>query len=236
MKLNGRLLSIAGKLIPCDILVDIGTDHGYIPIYAVKNNICRRAIGTDLREGPLKAALRNIKKNAVEGRVELRQGNGLESVLLEECDQVVISGMGGTLIRDILSESIEKAKRANFLVLQPNTALYHLRKWLYESGFDISDETLSLDAGKFYVIMRAKWNGVPEKFSDVDYYLGVRLFSGNDPLLDAYLKRKLNEVEVILEGRAKSRGERGYDGEISTEACIGIKERIVEYLERRMVK
>ncbi len=237
MKLNGRLLSIAEKLPACDILVDIGTDHGYIPIYAVKNNICKKAIASDLREGPLKAALRNIKKNSVERKIELRQGNGLESILPYECDLIVIAGMGGSLIRDILSESLEKAKRAKLLVLQPNTALFHLRKWLYENGFDIVDEALSFDAGKFYCIISTKWTGVSNQMEDEDYYLGLKLFSSKDPLLNAYLNKKLSELNVIITGRARSNKEnkhkRDYDNDISTVSCIKIKERIVDYLEGR---
>jgi len=237
MKLTGRLLSIAEKLPKCDILADVGTDHGYIPIYAVKNNICRKAIAVDLKEGPLKAAFKNVKKNLVEDKVEIRLGSGLESIQPGECDLIVIAGMGGTLIRDILSASIEKAKSAKLLVLQPNTALFHLRKWLYENGFDIVDESLSFDSGKFYCIISAKSTGVTTRMEDEDYYLGVKLFSSNDPLLEKYLAKKLNELNVIIEGRAKSNKKRSnmreYDNDIGTEILIRIKDRITDFLEGR---
>lgn len=238
MKLNGRLLAIARKLPACNVLADIGTDHGYIPIYAVKNNICKKAIASDLREGPLKVALKNIKRNSVAKDIELRQGNGLEKILPGECDLIVIAGMGGSLIRDILSVGIDKAKGAEMLVLQPNTALHILRKWLCENGFDILDETLSFDMGKYYCILSVKWTGVSNKLADEDYYLGQRLFSSKDPLLNEYLEKKLIELNVIINGRAKSNKEkadvRDSDSEIDTATCARIRGRIIKHLEKSM--
>jgi tRNA (adenine22-N1)-methyltransferase len=163
MRLNGRLKMIADRIPQCGILADIGTDHAFIPIYAIKNELCEKALAADLRPGPLKMASNNIKKHGLSDRIETRMGDGLEPILLNECEVIVIAGMGGTLIRDILAGSIEKSQAARILLLQANTAIDTLRRWLYENGFVIEQEHLALDAGKYYVLIESKWTGHPEK-------------------------------------------------------------------------
>ena len=98
LKLNARLEMIAERIPKCRILADVGTDHAYIPIYAVKNGYCRKSLAVDLREGPLGMASANIKRYGLGEFIETRLGNGLEPITLDECDVVVIAGMGGSLI------------------------------------------------------------------------------------------------------------------------------------------
>lgn len=234
MKLNGRLGMIAYKIPHCRTLADVGTDHAYIPIYAVKNALCEKALAADLREGPLKMANANIKRFGLEKSIETRLGSGLEPILLSECDVIVIAGMGGPLIRDILSTSIEKAQKAQLLLLQPNNAPDALRRWLYESGFDIVEEGLASDAGKLYCIMNVKWTGLAVKKDEFTYYIGEKLFAGNDPLLRSYLNKKLKELEVIITGRGRSdqdkdREDVGATG-MDTATCIHIRNRLLDYL------
>jgi tRNA (adenine22-N1)-methyltransferase len=93
MKLNKRLMMIAGKIPKCHTLADIGTDHAYIPIYAVKNQLCEKALAADLREGPLKMALENIRRCGTADKIEIRLGNGLEPIIYNEIDVIVVAGM-----------------------------------------------------------------------------------------------------------------------------------------------
>ena len=235
MKLSGRLATIAEQIPKCRILSDIGTDHAFVPIYAVENGLCERALAADLRKGPLEMAGANIRKRGLDNKIELRLGNGLGPILPEECDVVVIAGMGGQLIRDILLSAPEKASRASLLLLQANNAVDALRKWLYENGFGILGETLVSDAGKLYCLIKAVWKGEPEKKDEFTYYIGERVFEGNEPLLRQYLRRKLKELQVIIEGRSKSDpGKKRYecDGStMSTETCIDIRDWLTEYLK-----
>lgn len=241
MKLSGRLAVIASQIPECGILSDIGTDHAFIPIYAIENGLCRSAIAADLRKGPLEMAKANIRKHGLENKVETRLGNGLEPILPEECDVIVIAGMGGQLIRDILSAAREKAGRATLLLLQANNAVDALRKWLYENGFDILEEKLISDAGKLYCLIKAVWTDRPEEKDEFTYYIGERVFEGNEPLLDRYLHKKLKELDVIIEGRRRSdpgkkryEGRENEDGAVSgvmpTETCISIRDRLNDYL------
>ena len=236
MKLNNRLKIIAEKIPECDILADIGTDHGYIPIYAVKNHLCRKALAADLRPGPLKMAQRNIIRYGLEDQIEIRLGNGLEPIEYSESDIIVISGMGGQLIRDILSRSFEKAVHAKLLLLQPNNAVNALRKWIYENGFDIVDETLVLDSGKIYCLINCKWTGNKTSKDEFIYYIGEKLLTSNDPLLKSYLNKKLKELEVITEGRGRANPDKGRKStgtyEIDTETCIFIRDRLKDELDR----
>jgi len=208
MGLNRRLKTIIEQVPPCEILADIGTDHAYVPIYAVKTGVCTRALAVDVKTGPLAAASINVNRHGLEKRVEIRHGNGLDAVRISECDVVVIAGMGGLLISEILSLSIEKAKAANVLILQPNNAAEALRKWLYENGFAIAGEKLVKDAGKIYCIIKAKWDGRAESRDEYTYYVGEKVFDGNEHLIEEYLCRKLRIVEVIIGGRRKKRNKK----------------------------
>ncbi len=236
MELRGRLKAIADQIPQCNILTDIGTDHAYIPIYAVKNNLCKRALAADLRSGPLKMASANIQRYGLNDRIETRLGDGLEPIMLNECDIVTIAGMGGVLIRDILSTSLEKAQAAETLLLQPNNAVEVLRKWLYESGFDIMDEIIAFDAGKLYCIIKARWLNQPCMKDEFAYYIGEKIFEGNELYLRRYLLKKLKELEGIIEGRALSvtdeRPEPVNGKVLDTQDCIIIRDKLIKYLKR----
>ncbi len=234
MRLNGRLKMIVDHIPQCTTLTDVGTDHAYIPIYAAKSGLCEKALAADLRAGPLKMASNNIIKYGLADRIETRLGDGLNPVLLNECDVIVISGMGGPLIRDILSASMEKVKRARLLLLQPNNAVEALRMWLYENGFLIEKEHLTRDAGKLYILFQTKWNNSPVIKDEFIYYIGEKIFEGNELYLQSYLKKKLRELEVIIEGRSRSDPRKDriyeeYDG-MSTDTCIFIRDRLIERL------
>ena len=236
MKINDRLMMIANKIPYCRILTDVGTDHAYIPIYAVKQGLCFRALAVDLRRGPLKAAHANIKRHGLEKSIETRLGNGLESIMHSECDVIVIAGVGGLLISDILSVSVEKARKAQLLLLQPNSAIDVLRRWLYENGFEIVEETLKMDAGKIYCLVSAKWTDSAVKKDEFVYYFGEKLFAGNNPLLQKYLEIKLKELDKIIEGRSRSyqggncEAEFGIKG-MDTATCVYLRNKLFDYLK-----
>lgn len=237
MNLDGRLGLIADRIPKCSILTDVGTDHAYIPIYAIMASICERALATDNRPGPLMTAAKNIAKHGLESRIETRLGDGLKPICESECDVVVIAGMGGPLIRRILSVSYEKAKKCRKLLLQPNNAAESLRKWLFENGFSITCEKLAEDRGKLYCLMEAEWTGLCEDKDDFDCYIGNKLLESDEPLLDAYLKKKLRELDKIIEGRLRSVPGKPrrieYDSYMDTHACIGIRDRLLDFLNGR---
>lgn len=242
MRLSARLKMIADQIPRCKTVADIGTDHAYIPIYAVKNKLCERALASDLKKGPLDAAEKNIRKFELENSIEIRLGYGLTPIGADECDVVVISGMGGTLISSILSASYEKAKGAGLLLLQPNSAADILRKWLYEEGFEILSERLVQDAKKIYCIIGAKWSGRSANKDEFDWFVGEKVFVGNETLLCDYLMKKKKELDVIISGRShKKDGFGTVEGPdvingLSTKTCIYIRNRLAVYLSGLCVK
>ena len=125
-------------------IADIGTDHAYIPIYLVKNDLAEYVIAGDVRQGPVDIAKANVEKHKLSDKIEVRLGSGLSVIEKGEVDTVIIAGMGGQLISEILSADTEKARECN-LVLQPMNAQYELRKYLISNGFSITDEDIAIE-------------------------------------------------------------------------------------------
>ena len=119
MELSKRLNFIIENINDAAVLADIGTDHGYIPLYAIKNNLCSKAIAVDINKDPLDKARLNAILEGVGDELDFRLGNGLAPINVGEIDVAVIAGMGGNLIRDILEADIEKVKSINNLILVP---------------------------------------------------------------------------------------------------------------------
>ena len=198
MILKGRIKLIADMIPECNILSDIGTDHAYIPIYMVKNEKCKKAIASDVREGPVAVANRHIRQYGLEGKIETRLGSGLKPINEDEMDVCVIAGMGGVLIQEILSEDIKKAKLAKALVIQPMNCIEQVREWLYLNGFEILDEGLINEGFRIYNVIVARWTGIKTTKETIYYYIGEKLIEKKDPLLKKYIHRRLEMIDKVL--------------------------------------
>lgn len=139
---------------PGNRIADIGTDHGYLPIWLLQNGLVPYAIGMDIRKGPLEHADTNMRLAQVSDKMELRLSDGLDALEKEEADTIVISGMGGMMIRSILTNGYQKAIRAKELVLSPQSDIPVLRHYLRNHGFQITDEAVLMEAGKYYTIIK----------------------------------------------------------------------------------
>jgi len=198
MILKGRIKLIADMIPECDILSDIGTDHAYIPIYSVEKEKCRKAIACDIREGPVAVANKHIRQYGMEGRIETRIGSGLKPLREDEMDVCVIAGMGGVLIREILTEDLEKAKLAKSLVIQPMNCIELVREWLYLNGFEIFDEGLINEGFRIYNVIVARWTGKITKKKQIYHYIGEKLIEKKDPLLKKYINRRLELINRVI--------------------------------------
>ena len=199
MILKGRLKLIADKVPKCGVFADIGTDHAYLPIYLIKNNICTHAIASDVKPGPIRVANRNIMSHRLESKVETRMGSGLDTLKLGEADTIVIAGMGGTLLAQLLDEGKDKAQRAKNLVLQPMNDLDIVRKWLYNNGFKIYDEQMVDEGEKIYTVICAAFEKANHEAREEFYYhVGEWLIEKKDPLLNKYCKMKIRQLERVL--------------------------------------
>ena len=201
MELSKRLMKIASYVNYCDAIADIGTDHGYIPIYLVKNNKCNSAIASDINKGPIEKASTNIRFEGLSEKIKCLLGGGLKPLKVGEVNGVIIAGMGGNLIRDIILEDIEKVKLYDFLILQPAQNPEVLRKFLYNNNFEILNEDLILDDGKFYELFKVKYNENAKKINikdEISYEISSILLESNNSLVKDYIKSKIKKYENII--------------------------------------
>lgn len=153
--LSKRLEKIAMMVSPGKVVADIGTDHGFVPIFLVKKGTVSRAIASDVREGPLKRAREHIEAAGLSDRIECRLGDGLQTLKRGEADRVILSGMGGKLIIRLLSDAHETVSGIPELILSPHTGAPEVRRYLGKAGFRIEDEDLIKEDGKYYTVIRA---------------------------------------------------------------------------------
>ena len=205
MNIPNRLKLISDKVGECNKVCDIGTDHAYVPIDLIRKERCLKAIATDIKTGPLLKAKKNIDKFRLKDRIEIRQGNGLAPITPGECGNIIIAGMGGVLISEILQRGFLVAKTAKTLIFQPMYAQEVLRRWLYERGFEIFDETLVAEKEKIYVVMCVRYDGMPKETSEIYYKIGKQLIDRTDPLLPAYLLKLVNIQKKVVSGLSKAK-------------------------------
>jgi tRNA (adenine22-N1)-methyltransferase len=198
MKLSYRLQAIVDYIPKNTIVGDIGTDHGYIPVYLVENKISKKVIGTDISKNSLNKIIEYVKLTGNEEKVDIRLGDGLEVIRPFEIDTVVIAGMGGLLIRDILDKDKEKRDSITHFILQANVATKELREYLYENNFQIIDEKLVKEDSKFYEIIYAK-KGKEYISKDIYYEIGKKLILNKDPLVREFIDSKIKTIEKIIE-------------------------------------
>lgn len=198
MQLSKRMKAVADLAGMGDCLADVGTDHGYIPIYLLEEGRFQRGIAMDVHEGPLLRARENIQSHGLSDRISCRLGDGLERLGKGEADTVVIAGMGGSLIIRILTEGAEVLKEVSRLVLQPQSEIAKVRDFLQEQGYQIEKEHMVLDEGKYYQAMRIG-HGRMEKLLPEEAKYGPFLLKENDSCLKEYLNREEQKFREILE-------------------------------------
>ncbi len=182
---------------------DIGTDHAYVPIYLLQNNISDRLAATDIKTGPLKIAAENIQKYGFENKISLRLGAGLEPIKCGEFETVIIAGMGGEVIKNILENDIEKAHSAKYLVLQPMNSQDLLRKKLSENGFSIFSEDITFEGFKVYNLIVAQSGRGYEYKDEFDLHLPEYLYNNkNFALLKDKKRREFVKIKTGLESAA----------------------------------
>lgn len=170
-KLSDRLRKIAVYVPDNAYVADIGTDHGYLPIFLVSQNKAKKVIACDIREKPLDNARRNIEKSGV-SNIELRLSDGLCNINSDEADTVIIAGMGGDVIAGILNRSNWIKNDRYFLILQPMTSAEQLRKYLFDNGFETETESAVEDADKIYTVITARYSGRALSYSSDMLFTG----------------------------------------------------------------
>lgn len=202
MRLSDRLekiLALSGK---CTCLADIGTDHGFIPIEAVRRGIADRALACDVRKGPLERADQHVREAGLSEKVDCRLGDGLMPVKEREADSVVITGMGGMLMCRLLSEGqhvllSDGAAYVKQLILSPHSDIPEVRRAVAALNYGIADEDIVREEGKYYFYLSC----VPSakvSYSDREYEFGPVLLKKRPELWLEYLKEKTERNESVL--------------------------------------
>lgn len=202
MNLTDRLQKAADLVPPGKAMADIGTDHGYLPIYLIEKKKMERAIACDINQGPLDRARENLISSGMMERISLRLGGGLSPLEKGEVDGVTICGMGGLMIRQILEDDREKAQALSWLVLQPQNHVAELKVFLSTHHFRIEKEILSQDGGQLYELLLA----VPGEMEPLDLLtaeIGATPSYREDPLFPAHIERLIRKRDFLIQGVAE---------------------------------
>ena len=188
--LSARLRAAASLVRGGDVLADIGTDHAYLPVYLVQKGLVPRVIASDIGEGPLENAKKTVEYYGLSDKIELRLSDGLQNFTEGEISEIVICGMGGNLIEEILSASPWIKTENMHLVLQPMTHVEDVRRYLCENGFAIEKELAIEDGGRIYLQISAVFTNANTKKDFGYYYFGELL---NQPGLPQVIVKKQHD-------------------------------------------
>ena len=197
MKLSKRLQVIADLVPENSIVADVGTDHGHIPAYLIKNNISKKVIGTDISKGSLEKIIGYIKKSGYDKEIESRLGYGLEVLKPYEVDTLIIAGMGGVLINEILDKDKNLTNSITNFIFQPMLGVDELRKYLMNNSFEIIKEDLVKEDNKYYEIILAK-KGKGHIDKEINYEIAMELIEEKHPILKEFIENKIYLAERIM--------------------------------------
>ena len=199
MQLSQRLSSVASMVTAGNCLADVGTDHGYVPIYLYERQMIPRAIAMDVNKGPLERARLHIAEYGYQNYIETRLSDGLAALKAGEAESVVIAGMGGPLIIRILSAYPEVTASFKELILQPQSEISEVRVWLGEQGYETIEEHMVFEDGKYYSMFKAVKNEKCRALSALECKFGRLDVLKEIHVLKAFVERELNNKQNILE-------------------------------------
>lgn len=206
MELSKRLQAVADLVGKGLVVADVGTDHGYIPIYLIESGKCAKAFAMDVNEGPLLRAKDHINEHGLTERITTRLSDGVKALEVGECESVVVAGMGGTLAIKIIEEGKEIFRSLREFVLQPQSELEKVRQYLNENGFQVVAEDMVLEDGKYYPMMKVI-NALDSKYSLIELRYGRGLLNQKHPILKAFLEKEVNGKQMIIDNLKSQPGE-----------------------------
>ena len=204
--MNLRLNTLAKMVDPGSRVADIGTDHAYLPIELVKNGKIDYAIASDVAEGPLENAKNDIAAAGLTEQIETRLGSGLETVThADQIDTVVIAGMGGKLMTDILDRAWSKDAQFKTLVLEPNIGEAGVRNWLMMHNYKIISEKLIAEAGHTYELIKASLTEKKHEMTEKEIFFGPFIVQEKNPVFYQKWEGQLVYYQRLLVNLNKAR-------------------------------
>ncbi|MBS4209088.1 tRNA (adenine(22)-N(1))-methyltransferase TrmK [Bacillus sp. FJAT-50079] len=205
-KLSKRLETVVSYILKGSRIADIGSDHAYLPCNSVKQGIAASAIAGEVVEGPFQAAKKQVELSGLTKQIDVRKGNGLAVIEPGEVDCVIIAGMGGALITDILEAGKEKLYGVKRLILQPNIAAHQIRNWLLANDWQLVAEEILKEDGKYYEIVVADKGDAHKPYTNMmtELLLGPFLLKEkNQAFIDKW-SRELAQWENIVNSLKKA--------------------------------
>ncbi len=191
IQLSNRLLAAAGMVTKGNIVADVGCDHAYTSIYLCQEGIAPHVIAMDVNKGPLKGAKEHVEQAGLTEQISIRLSDGLAALSPGEAESVLICGMGGLLMIKILSDYPQTTASMKELILQPQSEVGEVRRYLHKQGYRITKEHMLKEDGKFYVMMRAEQCAEPQQYdSECEYLYGRLLLEEKNEVLEEYLARE----------------------------------------------
>ncbi len=197
LKLNNRLCVCAEFVSGCGMAVDVGTDHALLPVYLIDSGKCSEVIACDINEKPLEFARKTVLSSGFSDKIKLVLSDGLERIASNGVTDVIIAGMGGELISQIIARA-DWLKNDVHLILQPMTKAEILRKWLCDNSFEILKEQAVSDCGIVYSVIQAKYTN--DNISYDDYYLYTGKVSANSIEGQKYMLVQAQRLKKIAQG------------------------------------
>lgn len=198
IRLSNRLQAVASRIAPCGTVADVGTDHGYLPVWLLQTHTAQRVIASDIHAGPLERARRSAAEHFLENAIRFELCDGLQFAGADAADTVVIAGMGGETIIAIL-DAAPWTRQGRRLVLQPQSKIRELTDWLQDNGYMLADAQLCLDAGKLYLILDVRGAASQERMTAETLLLRRR-----DPLLPQYLTEQDARLRRAIAGMERA--------------------------------
>lgn len=210
IEISRRLQAIAGLVTIGNRVADIGSDHGFLPVYLIQRGISPQCIAGEVNKGPWESAFKQVQRVGLSNQIEVRLGDGLAVIEPGEVDTICIAGMGGSLISKILTDGKEKLMGVSELVLQPNVGEQVVRSWLQKENWELVDEQIIEEDGIIYEILRAipgngkkPYEGKERKEEEL-LQLGPCLWENASPLLMKKWESELIKQQNILRQLEKS--------------------------------
>ncbi|MGD6967189.1 tRNA (adenine-N(1))-methyltransferase [Rossellomorea vietnamensis] len=202
-KLSKRLETVVSFIPEGSRIADIGSDHAYLPCYAVDKGIAVSGVAGEVAEGPYQSAVKQVKYSQLEDSISVRKGDGLQVIRPNETDCITIAGMGGALIASILENGKSKLEGVSRLVLQPNVGASSIRKWLLKNGWELKSEQILEEDDKIYEVLAADKGNPEEPYTeanrDSELLLGPFLMKENSPVFKRKWKHELKQWKTIID-------------------------------------
>lgn len=195
-----RLAAVAEYIPAGEGVVDIGTDHAYLPISVISAGKCPWAVAADVNRGPLESAKKHIEEKGLAEQIRVRLSNGLDAFEAQELECVVMAGMGGHLMADLVQRAYETGKLTHYrtMVLQPQSEIFRVRQAVHQCGSRIVQEKMVEDRGKRYTILQVQPG--QERYEPEEYEYGRKLFEARDSVFFTMLTEEIQKNKHILQG------------------------------------